>query len=164
METGIPVGREDFVQEQFQQPSYLSVRDCGSLLLKERDLAARKAAQDSHAVPPEIQDFDSLQALLDTWLPQSVVRRSSPPPNAWNYLRIYGIWTDAAFLLYLATASQTLVIAVPSCILAAVGIAWYFARCGRRMAERKWRDLLPLSGYLFATVLLGKAFTLLFIP
>jgi hypothetical protein len=111
-------------------------------------------------VPNEIEDFDKLSTLMDDWLPQHVVRRNTPPSILWTYLQVYGTWAGAALLLYAALASQIRVIAVPSCFLAAAGVAWYFGWCGRRVAERKWKVLLPVSGYLFAAALLGRAFTL----
>ncbi len=97
---------------------------------------------------------------MEEWLPEKAVRRSSPPSDVWMYLQIYGIWIAAALLLYAAMVSKTRVIGVPACILAAAGIAWYFAWSGRKIADAKWRVLLPLCGYLVAVTLLLRAFTL----
>jgi hypothetical protein len=63
-------------------------------------------------------------------------------------------------LLYTAMASRTRSIAIPASLLAGPGIAWYFAWCGRKINERKWKVLLPVTGYLAAAALLGRAFTL----
>jgi hypothetical protein len=110
--------------------------------------------------PPEIEGFDKLPGLLEEWLPQQAVRRNSPPSSVWTNLQIYGIWTAAALLLYTAMASRTRSIAIPASLLAGPGIAWYFAWCGRKINERKWKVLLPVTGYLAAAALLGRAFTL----
>ena len=110
--------------------------------------------------PPEIEGFDKLQALIEEWLPPEVVRRSSPPSSVWTNLWMYGIWTAAALLLYTAMASRTRMIAIPACVLAGTGIAWYFAWSGRKINERMWRVSLPLTGYLAGAALLSRAFTL----
>jgi hypothetical protein len=107
-----------------------------------------------------MEGFDELPALLEKWLPQQAVRRDSPPSSLWTNLQIYGIWSGAALLVYAAMASRTLAIAVPACVLAGTGIAWYFAWCGRKIDERKWKVLLPLTGYLLAITLLSRAITL----
>jgi len=110
--------------------------------------------------PREIDGFDKLPGMLEEWLPQQAIRRNSPPSTVWPHLRLYGTWAAAALLLFVAMASQTRAIAVPTCVLAATAIAWYFAWCGRKISERKWKILLPLSGYFMAATLLGKAFVL----
>jgi hypothetical protein len=110
--------------------------------------------------PPEIEGFDKLPGMLEEWIPQQAVRRSSPPSSVWKNLQIYGIWTGAALLLYLAVASRTRSIAIPACLLAGSGIGWYFAWCGRKINERTWKVLLPVTGYLAAAALWGRAFTL----
>jgi hypothetical protein len=110
--------------------------------------------------PSEIQDFDKLSALLQEWLPQNAVRSNSPPSSVWTYLQVYGKWAGAVLLLYAAMANQTRSIAIPACVLAATGAAWYLAWCGRKINERKWKVLLPVTGYLLAAALLGRAFTL----
>ena len=111
--------------------------------------------------PPELEGFDAFPALLQEWLPQHVVRRDSPPSSLWTNLRMYGIWTGVALMVYAAIASRTSAIAIPACFLAGPGIAWYFAWCGRRINERTWKILLPLTGYFVAAAFLGRAFTLM---
>ena len=106
-------------------------------------------------LPPELEGFDRLSTFLDEWLPQETVRRRYPPSSAPDYLRLYGTWTGAA-----AMAVNARVIAIPACVLAGTGIAWYFAWCGRKIDERKWKVLLPLSGYFFGAALLIRALTL----
>lgn len=119
-----------------------------------------KSRWDSLTIPQEIEDFDKLQTLFEEWLPRHAVRRNALPSSVWAYVMLYGIWAGAALLLYSAMVSQTLLIAIPSCLLAATGIAWYLAWCGRKINERKWKVLLPLSGYLGALAILGRAFAL----
>jgi hypothetical protein len=109
---------------------------------------------------PEIEDFENLSGMLEEWLPQQVVRRDNPPSSLWTTLQIYGTWTGCALLLYVAATSQTRVVAIPACLLAGPGVAWYFAWCGRKIDERKWKVLLPATGYLLGALLLGRAFTL----
>ena len=65
-----------------------------------------------------------------------------------------------ALLLYTAMSSQVRVIAIPACVLVAVGIAWLFAWSGSKIEERKWKVSLPFTGYLAAAVLLGRAWSL----
>jgi hypothetical protein len=110
--------------------------------------------------PSELQDFDKLPGVLDAWLPQAVVRRNAAPPTIWTYLRVYGTWVFAAVLLYLALASDRRTIAMPACVVAGIVVAWYFTWCGRIISERKWRVLLPISGFFFGVVLLVRAFSL----
>jgi len=110
--------------------------------------------------PPEIENFDNLLTFTEQWLPQGIVRRNAPPSTSWAYLKVYGIWTSAGLLLYVAIGNQTPAIAIPACILASAGVAWYFGWCGRKTDEKKWKALLPLSGYFFAPALLGRAFKL----
>lgn len=111
-------------------------------------------------IPPEVEDFNKLPALLEEWLPQRVLRRNSPPSSIWAYLQLYGTWAGAALLLFVAMTTQTPLIAIPACILVAASVAWYFAWCGRKVSERKWKILLPFCGYLFAAAFLGRAFML----
>jgi len=110
--------------------------------------------------PPEIENFDNLLTFTEQWLPQGILRRNAPPSTSWAYLKVYGIWTSAGLLLYVAIGNQTPAIAIPACILASAGVAWYFGWCGRKTDEKKWKVLLPLSGYFFAAALLGRAFKL----
>jgi hypothetical protein len=110
--------------------------------------------------PAELEGFDKLPGLLEEWLPQDVVRRNATPSTSWTYLRMYGTWATAAVLLYLALASDRRAIALPACVVTGVGVAWYFAWCGRIIRERKWKVLLPLSGWVFGGVLLVRAFLL----
>ena len=117
----------------------------------------RKSSLVSLQIPPEVEDFDRLSALLNEWLPQYTIRRNSPPSSVWPFLRLYGVWSGAALLLYAAMASQTRFVAIPACVLTAIGIAWYFAWCGHKISERKWKVLLPLSGFMGAAALLGRA-------
>ena len=119
-----------------------------------------KSRWGSLAIPSDIEDFDKLPTLLEEWLPKQAARRNSLPSRAWAYAKLYGTWAGAALLLYTAMVSQTLLVAIPACVLAATGIAWYLAWCGRKINERKWKVLLPLSGYLGAVALLGRALAL----
>lgn len=121
-----------------------------------RSKSRRKPLQ----IPPEIEDFDKLLPFLEEWLPQHVMRRDSPPSSVWPYLKLYGIWAGAALLLYTAMVNKTPAIAIPACLLGATGFGWYFAWCGRKIDERKWKVLLPLSGYFLAAALVGRAVTL----
>lgn len=111
-------------------------------------------------IPKEIEGFASLESLLEQWLPAYVIRRNSPPSSFLEYVQVYAIWIGAALLLYAALASKTRLIATPACVLAAIGLAWYFAWCGRKFDERKWRILMPISGYFGAVALLARAATL----
>lgn len=113
--------------------------------------------------PPEFEGFDQIPAVLEEWLPEQVVRRNTPPSSIRTYLQVYGIWAGAALLLYAAMAIRTRAIAIPACVVTGTGTAWYFAWCGRKINERKWRVLLPLSGYLAAAIFLGRAFELFLI-
>jgi hypothetical protein len=108
-------------------------------------------------LPRELEDFHELQSFLQNWLPDHTVRRNSSPSTAWTYIRVYGAWIAAALLLYVAMTSKTPMIAVPGCLLSAIGITWYFTWCGRKINERKWKIMLPISGYLVAVALLGRA-------
>ena len=110
--------------------------------------------------PPEFQDFEKLAAFLQEWLPEDVVRRSSPPSSLLAYSRAYGQWILSAVLFYVAFSAQTRWIAIPACILAAAGSAWYFAWCGRKIGERRWRVALPVCGYFLALALLLRAIAL----
>jgi hypothetical protein len=110
--------------------------------------------------PPEIEGFDKLPALLEEWLPQQTVRSNDPPSRLWTNLHVYGIWTGAALLLYAAMASRTRAIAIPASFLAGSGVAWYFAWCGRKINERKWKVLLRITGFLVAVAFWGRAFAL----
>lgn len=110
-------------------------------------------------LPPELENFDDLQAYLQEWLSPGVVRTSSLP-SMWTTWRLYGAWICAALLLYVSLTSQPRIIAIPACILVGTGTAWYFSWCARRINERTWKVLLPAVGYVFAAVLLGRAIML----
>ena len=111
-------------------------------------------------LPRELDDFHELQTSLQNWLPQHTTRSASRRSSAWAYVSIYVYWAVAALLLYVGMTSQRPRIAVPVCVVSAIGIAWYFAWCGRKIDERPWRLLLPITGYLIAAALLVRAVTL----
>jgi hypothetical protein len=113
--------------------------------------------------PAEFEGFDQLPAILEGWLPEYVIRRNTLPSSIGRYLQVYGIWAGAALLLYAAMAIRIRAIAIPACVVTGTGTAWYFAWCGRKINERKWKVLLPLSGYLAAAIFLGRAFELFLI-
>jgi hypothetical protein len=119
-----------------------------------------RSRRENLLLPSEIEGFSTLAAALNDWLPEHVVRRTFPPSTLSTYWRVYGIWIGSAIILYLALVSQVRSIALPACLIAATGSAWYFTWCGRKITERKWKVLLPTTGYFLAAVLLSRAFTL----
>jgi hypothetical protein len=110
--------------------------------------------------PRELEDFEKLQEILREWAPTGTIQVKRPPSIVWTNVRVYGIWIVAAASLYAAIGSDSRAIGLPACFVVAVGGTWYFIRCGRKVRERKWRVLLPITGFLMALTLLGKAFVL----
>jgi hypothetical protein len=113
------------------------------------------------AIPGELEGFDRLMARLEEWLPESAVRRATPPGGFRDPVLDYGSWMAVGILSVVALTGQRPGIVAPASLVLGVWIAWYFAWCGRQIQERKWKILLPASGYLFGGGLVVRAIALL---
>ncbi len=111
-------------------------------------------------IPPEVENFDQALEVLENWVPQAAARLDSPASNVWINVKVWGIVALSALLLYVALASRNRWAATLSSAVEAVGFVWYFTWCGRKIQERKWKVLLPLTGYFVAVALVLRALSL----
>ncbi len=124
----------------------------------------RQSSSTTLRITADFDNFERLSGSLKSWLPQSTPIRSTPPSSVWALSERLLLWVGAPSLLYAAMASESRAIGIPASIVAGVGIAWYFAWCGRKIDERKWQILLPGVGYAVAVALGLRAFKLWLAP
>ncbi|MBI4890675.1 MAG: hypothetical protein HY821_08615 [Acidobacteria bacterium] len=114
-------------------------------------------------IPGELEAFDTLGPLLQSWIPDSAIRHDTLPSTRWRTAAHWGAWIAAAILFFISLASDRVVLVAPASLLLAIAIPWYFTWCGKAIKERKWRILLPLTGYVLAASLCLKPATMLLI-
>jgi len=116
-----------------------------------------RSRQSQIRIPPEIENFDQAREFLAGWVPQTAARLDSPRSTIWRSIIVWGVVLLAALLLYVALASKNRWVATLSSAVEAIGFVWYFAWCGRKIKERTWKVLLPLTGCFVAIALVLRA-------
>jgi hypothetical protein len=131
--------------------------------LKSGNLGECQSTAAPHSIPSQIEDFDQLSNSLEIRcadLKKSCAARL-PPSQLWASTKLYGVWVALPLLLYAAMAQSSARDSHTRMRSGRSGaFAWLFAWSGSKIEERKWKVLLPLTGYLAAAVLLGRAWSL----
>lgn len=163
--TELEVSENEAILRSMMSETAIQRLEVGEAYFSEKTIWLRRRSSSARLqVSPEFETFPDISKLLKAWLPPNTMIRSTPPSNLWNLPQLLGSWIAAPALLYVAMVSKSRAIGIPASMVAAIGIAWYFAWCGRNSSERKWQVLLPTTGYAVALILGLRAFSLWVLP